>query len=274
MENVSRGSSLNRKPLHLAIHAVLHNQKIIQTSSALLLSAGLAGNAVAMPMSVAPDMGVQVQQLQSQKYENTLVIIDSQLKDNEILSTSAPIGSKVYRLDITKDGIEQISEIFKKHKGLTSVHFLSHGGSGYLSLGNAILKAETINYYKEKIQGWQQSLSAGADLLFYGCETASGAKGAELLDKLAELTGADVAGSTNVTGSTASGGDWELEYKVGGITASNLQSKNYPHTLVDGQFIVGDGSGGGGGGGGYYNSDEYDVGGAGVAGGGGDDIIT
>ncbi len=274
MKKTPGSSNLNRTPLHLAVHSVLHNRRFINTSGAMLLSAGIAGSAIAMPLPITPESGIYAQQSQSQKYEKSLVIIDSQLKDNEILSSSAPIGSKVYRLDMSKDGIEQISEILKKHDGLTSVHFLSHGGSGYLSLGNAILKAETISYYKEQIQGWQQSLSAGADLLFYGCETGSGAKGAELLDKLAELTGADVAGSTDVTGSTANGGDWELEYKVGGVTASNLQPKNYPHTLVDGQFIAGDGSGGGGGGGGYYYASEYDIGGAGGAGGGGDDTIA
>ncbi len=267
-------SNINRTRLYLAVHSVLHNRRLINTGGAMLLSAGVAGSVIAMPLPVTPESGIYAQPMQSQKLGKSLVIIDSQLEDNAILSSSAPIGSKVYRLDINKDGIEQISEILKNHDGLTNVHFLSHGGSGYLSLGNTILKAETINYYKEQIQGWQKSLSAGADLLFYGCETGSGAKGAELLDKLAELTGADVAGSTNVTGSTASGGDWDLEYKVGGITASNLQPKNYPHTLLDGQFIVGDGSGGGGGGGGYFYASELDLGGDGGAGGGGDDIIT
>ena len=155
MKKTLGSSSLSLTPLNLAVHSALQNRRFINTGSAILLSAGIAGSAIAMPLPVVPASDIYVQQLQSQKFEKSLVIIDSQLKDNAILSSSAPIGSKVYRLDVNKDGIEQISEILKKHDDLTSVHFLSHGGSGYLSLGNAILKAETINYYKEQIQSFQ-----------------------------------------------------------------------------------------------------------------------
>jgi Domain of unknown function (DUF4347) len=37
---------------------------------------------------------------------------------------------------------------------------------------------------------------------------------------MAALTGANIAASTNLTGSAAKGGDWELEYTTGDISAS------------------------------------------------------
>src|SRR6185369_3954125 len=43
--------------------------------------------------------------------------------------------------------------------------------------------------------------------------------GRTLLGQLAGLTGADVAASTNLTGSRALGGDWNLEYSTGTIQA-------------------------------------------------------
>jgi len=52
-------------------------------------------------------------------------------------------------------------------------------------------------------------LSSGANIYLYGCNVADGSgEGQRLLDSLAELTGADVFASDDVTGQ---GGDWVLE---------------------------------------------------------------
>ncbi|MCW6039022.1 DUF4347 domain-containing protein, partial [Spirulina subsalsa FACHB-351] len=58
---------------------------------------------------------------------------------------------------------------------------------------------------------------AGADLLIYSCFTALGELGQGFVQRLAALTGLDVAASTNATGSENYGGDWDLEYRTGSI---------------------------------------------------------
>ena len=49
--------------------------------------------------------------------------------------------------------------------------------------------------------------------MLYGCDVASGT-GANFVDRISELTGADVAASTNLTGIS---GDWNLEFAKGEI---------------------------------------------------------
>ena len=60
-------------------------------------------------------------------------------------------------------------------------------------------------------------LSENADLLIYGCNFAEGQVGENAADTLANLTGADIAASDDLTGHASLGGDWDLEYRSGEI---------------------------------------------------------
>lgn len=63
-------------------------------------------------------------------------------------------------------------------------------------------------------------LAAAGDLPLYGCAVSEGATGQAFLARLAEVTGAEVAASTDVTGRP--GGDWGLEARVGPVEAASL----------------------------------------------------
>ena len=54
----------------------------------------------------------------------------------------------------------------------------------------------------------------------YGCNVAKGDLGAAFAQRLSQLTGANVAASTSLTGSAKKGGDWELGYTTGAMDAS------------------------------------------------------
>ena len=71
-----------------------------------------------------------------------------------------------------------------------------------------------------QIASWGDALSADADVLLYGCDVAASADGRALVGGLAQLTGADVAASDDLTGAAALGGDWELEFSTGAIESS------------------------------------------------------
>ena len=58
-------------------------------------------------------------------------------------------------------------------------------------------------------------MTDSGDLLLYGCNVGAGASGQQFVESLAQLTGADVAASDDVTGGVAVGGDWELESVTG-----------------------------------------------------------
>ncbi|MGK7912708.1 MAG: Ig-like domain-containing protein, partial [Synechococcus sp.] len=83
------------------------------------------------------------------------------------------------------------------------------------------ISAAALNQYSDELQQWQTALSENADILFYGCNVAAGQKGATFLNQIGELTGADIAASTDLTGSSKLGGDWQLEYASGEIETSS-----------------------------------------------------
>ncbi len=87
-----------------------------------------------------------------------------------------------------------------------------------------------------QIKGWGRALSADADILIYGCDVAQQRSGKALIDALARLTGADVAASEDLTGAADLGGDWDLEYRTGGIETplaiSTAEQFSYSGTLA------------------------------------------
>ena len=54
-------------------------------------------------------------------------------------------------------------------------------------------------------------------ILFYGCRIGADGIGQAFIDSIAALTGADIAASDDLTGSSALGGDWILEKSTGAI---------------------------------------------------------
>ncbi len=152
--------------------------------------------------------------------QRSLVLIDSGVEDYESIAARVLPEQQVVILDSTKNGIEQITSELEKYAStngaIDSVHIISHGNSGSLQLGNTALDSDNIEQYKSQLEKWQTLLAPEADLKLYGCEVAAG-EGANFVDRLSELTGADVAASTNLTGR---GGDWNLEYVKGQIESA------------------------------------------------------
>ncbi len=142
----------------------------------------------------------------------------------------------VVLLDGDRDGIEQISEYLSQQQDIAAVHIISHGSDGEVVLGNSPLNLTTLDQYAYAIEGWQQALTEEADLLFYGCNLASGVEGQTLLSSLSLLTGADVAASDDLTGNATRGGDWVLEYTKGEIqtdTAFSFQVQQNWEGVLD-----------------------------------------
>ncbi len=151
-------------------------------------------------------------------WENTspreILFTDPTVTGYETLIASTPAELQVVVLDPNRDAITQISEILSQQKQpLDGLHILSHAQSGMLHLGSSFLSAEALP--EADISQWAKSLTPNADILLYGCNLA--ADFGVFVDRLAAITGADVAASDNLTGSAALGGDWELEAHTGPI---------------------------------------------------------
>ena len=129
---------------------------------------------------------------------------------------------EVVILDSDRNGIDQITEILAERSDLAAVHFISHGTDGQISLGDSWLNSATLQQNSDTVAGWGNALSDTGDILFYGSNIGAGISGQSLLDDIAGLTGADVAGSDDATGHDSLGGDWELESQAGRIETATV----------------------------------------------------
>ncbi len=147
-----------------------------------------------------------------------LVFIDTSVNDYQTLMAGISSNAEVILLDSTRDGLEQIAAILQDYTDIDAIHLISHGNQGELRLGTGTLTVESMtNEYANELSIINQALNADADFLIYGCNFGEGQVGQNAAIRLAQLTGADIAASQDLTGDTALGGDWELEYQTGSI---------------------------------------------------------
>jgi len=166
----------------------------------------------------------------------SIFFIDSSLEEWQYLAAGVGEGVKTIAIDSNRNGIEQITSALQKyasvHGSIDAIHIISHGSPGSLQLGNSLLNSETLEQYKSQLQKWQDTLSEKADILLYGCDIAAG-ESTKFVKKLSELTGADIAASTDKTGKA---GNWDLEFNQGKIEIhQGLKSEttaNYQGTLA------------------------------------------
>ncbi|MDC8448276.1 MAG: DUF4347 domain-containing protein [Nitrospira sp.] len=147
-----------------------------------------------------------------------VVFVDPTVPDCQTLVAGIGPNVQVIMLDPTRDGVEQIAESLAGRSGIDAIHLISHGSSGELQLGAGTLTAESMSgKYADELATIREALSDQADILVYGCDFAEGHNGQEATTLLSQLTGADVAASTDATGFAGLGGDWMLETQTGTI---------------------------------------------------------
>ncbi len=181
-----------------------------------------------------------------QSFDKTLVeeviFVDQNVKSYTDLLKGVDLNKLIsgeLEIVILKDntsGVAQITNYLNQfdHQ-IDTVHIVSQGNSGTAFLGADTLNISTINHYQTELTQWSHSLTSGADILFYGCNIGQGTSGQALIQSLHDLTQADIAASSNLTGNSALHGDWNLEVTDGVVTASmafNTSSlQSYKYTL-------------------------------------------
>lgn len=127
---------------------------------------------------------------------------------------------KVVILDPDENGVAQMARALEGEQGLASISVVSHGDEGMLLLGNGPLFGGNLQEYQAELQAIGAALGPDGDLLLYGCDVGAGEAGAQFLQSLAQITGADVAASDDSTAGAVRGGDWDLEITTGQIDAA------------------------------------------------------
>ncbi|WP_193747495.1 putative Ig domain-containing protein, partial [Cellvibrio sp. OA-2007] len=172
----------------------------------------------------------------------TLVFVDTGVANyqtlvDDIRSHTDANSTAIIYIDATKDGIAQISDYLAGASGISAIHVISHGVAGNLQLGNQVVNENNISQYAQQLAAWKTALGEDADILLYGCDLAANQSGINLLRQLSDLTGADIAASSDLSGNGRAGADWDLEEKVGVIEAKTLfdgnQSMQWQGVLAD-----------------------------------------
>ncbi|QDT09212.1 hypothetical protein K239x_11570 [Planctomycetes bacterium K23_9] len=167
---------------------------------------------------VGGEASAPVGELRLQDASPSIVFVDSSLDDvDTLLAGVADPSAEIILLSPDADGVAQISRVLSGRSDVRSIHLVTHGSDGVVQLGSTQLDAQTLRHRGDQIVAWRNSLAADADILLYGCNVAAGASGKALVAQLAQLTGADVASSDDVTGSPLNGADWDLEHRLGDI---------------------------------------------------------
>jgi glucose/arabinose dehydrogenase len=146
---------------------------------------------------------------------NSIIFIDASLENYRSLIFGTE-NTEVIVLN-RDDSVRQITEVLEQHSNLNSVYIISHGEAGGLNFSSGSLNLENLTTYEREIKSWSEALNDGGDILLYGCNVAAGEVGLAFVDRLSQLTQADVAASNNLTGNAQLGGDWNLEVATGQI---------------------------------------------------------
>ena len=160
--------------------------------------------------------------------DSSVVLVDAALLAD--IPAEELASSRVIAIDSRRDAVDQISTALATLSEIDVVRVISHGGDGSLSFGDQRIDATTLATRADEIAGWGRALSAGGDMLLYGCSVASTGDGSQFVRTLAGLTGADTAASSNPTGFT---GDVTLEFQVGDVThAPQATTESYAQAGV------------------------------------------
>ena len=167
-----------------------------------------------------------------------LVFVDASITNLDDFINNLDGSLEVIILDQNKDGVLQIVDYLDSHNlldsgSIDSLHIISHGSAGELSLGSTTLNLDSMqNTYANELTQIGLSLSTNADILIYGCDFALGDKGYAAASYLSDQTSADVAASIDITGHAALGGDWLLEQSIGLIESSTINNSAWHGSLV------------------------------------------
>ena len=94
-----------------------------------------------------------------------------------------------------------------------------------------MLDSGNLDAYGLQLASIGSALTAIGDILLYGCNVAQGGVGMQFISLLAQITGADVTASDDLTGNDNLNGDWELEQATGGLDAIPLFGSHFAGLL-------------------------------------------
>ncbi len=158
----------------------------------------------------------------------SVMVISTSLENADAVASLADANTIVVKYDshntTSAQLLQQINESLHGKKA-DSIAFLSEAGEGQLSLfkdGKTTVASLSDSNQQQFWHGVEGMLDSHGRVDFLASSLAATDAGRNLVSEIAHITGHETAASTDLTGSTAKGGDWNLEYTAGGKNAHQV----------------------------------------------------
>ncbi|MCX5958819.1 MAG: DUF4347 domain-containing protein [Cyanobacteria bacterium] len=138
------------------------------------------------------------------------------LEDDQLRALAQELrrqGENVLLLDPSRQGLNDLAlNLQQQGRHYHEIQIFGHGADDSFRVGRNIVSSRTLWRYGGALETIGKAIRPGGDLLLYGCNLAEGTKGKQLIERLATITGADVAASTDLTYADGQSSDWDLEW--------------------------------------------------------------
>ena len=178
-------------------------------------------------------------QLATDNQQSEIIFINSSVMDAEEIVDDLSENVEVVYLNKDTDGVQQITDYLADKTDIDTIRIISHGNEGYFVLNGEVIDNDFVSENADTIALWSDALADDGDIMIYGCNLAATSEGQELVQQIADITGADVAASDDSTGIS---GDWDLEYSIGTVEAAAVSIAGYEHNLTN--YLVSNTDGG------------------------------
>eukprot|EP01034_Spumella_vulgaris_P031720 gene31720-39183_t len=122
--------------------------------------------------------------------------------------------------------LQALADVLAQETGITALHLISHGEPGALIFGDTRVDQAYLSTHAQTLAAWRSALAPDADVLLYGCDVAAQGTQSVFLQQLHTVLGADVAASSDATGSAALGADAQLEVVLGQVDSASVLSSD------------------------------------------------
>ncbi|UDQ97277.1 DUF4347 domain-containing protein [Lentisphaerota bacterium WC36G] len=160
--------------------------------------------------------------------QRELYVINGILPDKETIIDGLPADAE-YVIMTGENGLESLLSSLEGRGEYDAIHLITNGGKGYFRMGYDAVDGDYVAQNQDSFAELGDSITEDGDILVYGCELTAVDEGVSLVNYLADVTGADIAASDDITGH---GGDWELEYSVGVVETDVLSFNDYNYHLA------------------------------------------
>lgn len=142
-------------------------------------------------------LGYQGQQTPEDDSAVSWIFLDASLSDVE--AWLEPLQGEVVHLDPSRQGLEQVAGWLHGQINVQSVHILTHGAAGVMTLGSSTLDAQSLaDQHAEALAVIAGVLSPKARFHLHGADLNADKEGRALIQALACITGAHVVVSESL----------------------------------------------------------------------------